>query len=149
MDQRDIIEAVALNKARYCRFIDTKRWPEFAALFHETPEISFVGPDGNVTAAFNSVSEFVTLTAPYLDGAQSIHQIHNAEISVVAQDEVSAIWSMEDYILFPAGDPERPRSMHGYGHYHEVWRFIGGDWIITRLELRRTILEIQSQDHNA
>ncbi len=149
MDKRDSIEAVTLGKARYCRFIDTKRWAEFTALFHETPEISFVGPDGDVTAAFNSISEFVALTGPFLDGAQSIHQIHNAEIAAVAEDEVSAIWSMEDYILFPAGDAERPRSIHGYGHYHEVWRLVGGNWIITRLELRRTILETQQQDHQA
>ncbi len=39
MDKRDIIEAVALRKARYCRFIDTKRWDEFAALLHQAPQI--------------------------------------------------------------------------------------------------------------
>ncbi len=36
--------------------------------------------------------------------------------------------------------------MRGYGHYHETWRLAGGEWIITRLELRRTILELETQD---
>jgi hypothetical protein len=89
------------------------------------------------------------LTRGFLEGAQSIHHVHNAEIAVVGDDEVSAIWSMEDYIIFPDGDAERPKSMHGYGHYHETWRLAGGDWIITRLELRRTIVEIVRQDHQA
>jgi hypothetical protein len=147
MDRREIIDAVAQCKASYCRFIDTKCWDQFEALLHATAQVSFFGANGELTAAFNSTPEWVALTRKFLDGAQSIHQIHNAEITVVAADEVSAIWSMEDYIVFPADDMERPKSMHGYGHYHETWRCTGGSWILNQLELRRTILEIVGREH--
>ncbi|MBB3458296.1 hypothetical protein FHT86_006621 [Rhizobium sp. BK313] len=149
MDKRDIVDTVALRKAQYCRHLDTKRWDEFAALFHETPELTFLGPEGETTASFSTTSEFVALTRSFLDGAQSIHQIHNAEIVVVSDHEVAAIWSMEDYIIFPAGHEHHLRSMHGYGHYHETWKRQRGDWVITRLELRRTIFELQHQDSQA
>ena len=149
MSKQDIIETVALRKARYCRYLDTKRWDDFAALFSEHPELTFYSPDGDIMAAFTSASDFVALTRDFLAGAQSIHQIYNAEIDVLSDGRASAIWSMEDYILFPAGDAKRPRSMHGYGHYHEIWTRSGNDWVIACMDLRRTILEFQQLDHQA
>ncbi|WP_414814753.1 nuclear transport factor 2 family protein [Rhizobium sp. IY2] len=146
--QSDIeaFEAIGFQKARYCRYIDTKRWDEFGKLFSTEPEVRFMDPEGNTVGAFNSVADFVAVTARYLEGARTIHQVHNAELERVSAHQVTAIWSMEDYLVFPVEDETRPASMHGYGHYHETWELADGQWRIVKLALRRTILEIKPKE---
>jgi SnoaL-like domain len=141
-----ISERIRQRKARYCRYMDTRQWVAFAVLFGDNPIISSVDPDGKLSASFASVDEFTATTSSFLEGARSIHHVHNSEIEFVSDNVVSAIWSMEDLILFPSVDIRRPRSIHGYGHYHETWEGDGDDWLITRLELRRTILETQFKE---
>ena len=145
-NNRDAFDEIAARKARYCRFVDTKSWTDFAALFTATPQIRFLDVEGKLVDGFSSVSEFVAITARYLEGSRTIHQVHNAEMERVADDRVAAIWSMQDYLVFPPDDDNRKGSMHGYGHYHETWELIGGKWRIATLELRRTILEIKAKE---
>ncbi|SFJ03281.1 SnoaL-like domain-containing protein [Phyllobacterium sp. CL33Tsu] len=141
-----LFDEIAVWKARYCRYVDTKRWDEFRKLFSDAPDIRFVDTEGQTTHAFTSVDEFVTKSARYLEGARTIHQVHNAEMERVSDNKVAAIWSMEDYLVFPPTDDIRPSSMHGYGHYYETWVFEDGRWRIAKLELHRTILEITPKE---
>jgi 3-phenylpropionate/cinnamic acid dioxygenase small subunit len=145
-NDREAFDEIAARKARYCRFVDTKRWNDFSALFTATPQIRFLDVEGKQVDGFNSVSEFVAITARYLEGSRTIHQVHNAEMERVADNRVAATWSMEDYLIFSSDDDTRPESMHGYGHYHEAWELVGGEWRIATLELRRTILEIKAKE---
>lgn len=144
-----VVETIRRSKARYCRYVDTQNWPEFASLFSQSPTIRFLGEDGTVLADFNSVDEFVSVTKAHLSRARTIHQVHNDEIEVISENEVRAIWSMEDYLVFPDVSDGRPASMHGYGHYHETWRLEEGQWRLAQLELRRTILEIKPKEKAA
>ncbi|MBO0144594.1 nuclear transport factor 2 family protein [Agrobacterium sp. Ap1] len=145
-DDNQVFHEIETRKARYCRYIDTKQWDEFQELFLNEPYIRFMDTEGQTIHAFASLDDFVTTSARYLEGARTIHQVHNAEMERVSDREVNAIWSMEDYLVFPRVDQTRPASMHGYGHYHETWHLEGGEWRIARLELRRTILEIASKE---
>ena len=72
-------------------------------------------------------------------GARTAGVLRTPEVELPL-DEISAIWSMEDYIVFPAAE-SGAASIHGYGHYHETWLQTHDNWCIARLELRRTILE--------
>ena len=144
-----LIETIRASKARYCRYVDTQNWSQLAALFTRNPNIRFLGEDGVTLAEFSSIDEFLSVTKAYLSGARTIHQVHNDEIEVVSEEEVSAIWSMEDYLIFPDIDDSRPASMHGYGHYHETWRLEDGQWRLAHLELHRTILEIKPKENAA
>ncbi|MGK9199741.1 nuclear transport factor 2 family protein [Sinorhizobium meliloti] len=145
-DDSQAFDEIAMRKARYCRYVDTKHWEKFRELFADAPTIRFVDPEGHTIHAFTSVDEFVTTSASYLEGARTIHHVHNAEMERVAEGLVDAIWSMEDYLVFPPANDERPASMHGYGHYHETWEFLDGHWRIAKLELRRTILEFSPKE---
>jgi len=138
--------AIGMRKARYCRYIDTKQWTEFRKLLADSPYIKFVDPEGQTIHTFASADEFVSTSALYLEGARTIHQIHNAEMERTSDNEVHAIWSMEDYLVFPLTSDTRPASIHGYGHYHESWDFQDGGWRICKLELRRTIVEITPKE---
>lgn len=141
-DQLALTNTIRVQKAKYCRFVDTKRWDDLADLLVEKPKLRFFAPDGTLLYGFDSTAEWIQLMRNYLNGAHTIHQVHNDEIEIIADSEVRAIWSMEDYLILAEGE-DRPASMHGYGHYHETWRFAGGGWRLAELELRRTILEIK------
>jgi hypothetical protein len=136
----DNIEQVRRAKARYARFLDTKDWDGFAGLFERAVEVRMFDPAGNTIVSHDNRDSFVAAARAGLEGGLSIHQMHNDEIDQISDTEISATWSMEDMILFRPGS-EGPRRMHGYGHYHELWRLGPDGWRIARLELRRTILE--------
>jgi hypothetical protein len=139
------VEQVRVSKARYCRFVDTKQWEAFSELFIAAPEILIHDAADHLLVSFDTREAFVAACRGYLEGAQSIHQVHNDELTQVSDTEIRAIWSMEDCVIFPAADASadpRPARHHGYGHYHETWVLDDGGWRIARMELRRTILEI-------
>ena len=71
---------------------------------------------------------------------RTIHQTHNSEISFASAAEASAIWSMEDWHVEAPEGGQAPKTMHGYGFYHEKWRLVDGTWKLARFELRRNIL---------
>jgi hypothetical protein len=135
-------DQVRLAKARYCRYLDTKQWNAFVGLFTPTPDIVVYDEAGALIASYSTREAFIDAARDYLEGARSIHQVHNDELSQVSDHEIAAIWSMEDYILFPDGASGRPSRHHGYGHYHETWVLTAEGWRIVALKLRRTILEI-------
>lgn len=140
-DQLSMLSAIRDRKAKYCRFVDTKRWDDLADILIANPKLRFYATDGSLIFGFDSTAEWIDLMKSYLDGAHTIHQIHNEEFEVVSDTEIRAIWSMEDYLKLAEG-PDRPASMHGFGHYHETWRLEDGKWRIAKIDLRRTILEI-------
>lgn len=138
-------DQVRTSKARYCRFVDTKQWDAFSALFVAAPEILVYDATDQLIVSFDARDAYVEACRGYLEGAQSSHQVHNDELAQVSDTEIRAIWSMEDCVIFPeadAGATPRPARHHGYGHYHETWVLEDGAWLIARIELRRTILEI-------
>lgn len=137
---KDNIEQVRRAKARYARFLDTKDWNGFAGLFEPAVRVRMFDPDGNTIVSHDDRDSFVAAARAGLEGGQSIHQMHNDEIDQISETEIAGIWSMEDVIIFRPGS-EGPGRMHGYGHYHEVWRLGPEGWRIASLELRRTILE--------
>ncbi|MDI7925206.1 nuclear transport factor 2 family protein [Ferirhizobium litorale] len=141
-DELVLINTIRGQKARYCRFVDTKEWASLAELIADRPQLRFFAPDGTLLYEFDSAAEWIGLMRNYLDGSHTIHQVHNDEIEVVSDTEVKAIWSMEDYLLLAEGS-DRPASIHGFGHYYETWRLMDAKWRLTDLELRRTILEIK------
>ena len=141
MTKRTAEEQVGLAKAKYCRYIDTKDWDAFTALFVPEPRIRMFDPEDAQLFAFDDREAFAAVSREFLANARSIHQLHNAEIEQLAPDRIAATWSMEDLIVFPDAPSGGMRRMNGYGHYHEIWVDGPEGWRISELELRRTILE--------
>lgn len=136
-------DQVRAAKARYCRHADTKQWDAFASAFVAHPQILIYDAADQLMVSFETREAFVAAARGYLEGAQSIHQVHNEELTQLSDTEINAIWSMEDCVIFPdVADDPRPARHHGYGHYHERWILEDGAWRLARMELRRTILEI-------
>jgi hypothetical protein len=64
------------------------------------------------------------------------HHGHCHEIEIVSPTEAHGIIAMEDYVWPAAGDT-RNRALHGFGHYHEEYRFRDRRWQIWRSRLSR------------
>jgi 3-phenylpropionate/cinnamic acid dioxygenase small subunit len=138
----ELIEAIRDQKAKYCRYLDTKQFDAWESLFTKHVRIAFYGPDGQVLLDVPSLDEFSRLTRGLFATTRTIHQVHNSEITLKSELEAEAIWSMEDWHIYTPTEENPAKTLHGYGHYYETWRLIDGLWKIARLELRRIILEI-------
>jgi len=50
---------------------------------------------------------------------------------------------MEDKLRWAEGSDSPIRALHGYGHYHETYRKIGGEWRIQSMKLTRLRLDTE------
>jgi hypothetical protein len=137
------LEEIRDRKAKYCRYLDTKQFDEWEALFSKDARITFYGPRGEILLDIASFDEFSRLTRELFATTTTIHQVHNSEITFQSASEARAIWSMEDWHRYTPTAKDSRKSLHGYGHYYETWRLADGSWKLSRLELRRIILDIE------
>ncbi|HET8992846.1 MAG TPA: nuclear transport factor 2 family protein, partial [Rhodococcus sp. (in: high G+C Gram-positive bacteria)] len=74
----------------------------------------------------------------FLDGpvtVTSAHHGHNPEITLTSDTTATGIWAMEDVLWWTDGDVEE--HLHGWGYYHEEYRRVDGDWLISYRNLTR------------
>lgn len=122
-------------KARYCRFLDTKQWDQWAECFTldyelDVSEESGMPPIKGRDAALASVRGFI-------EHAVTCHQVHTPEIRVEG-DSAQVIWPMQDRVIF---GPQGP-SINGFGHYHERLVRQDGQWRIATLKLTRLHIDM-------
>ncbi|HTT93363.1 MAG TPA: nuclear transport factor 2 family protein [Solirubrobacterales bacterium] len=138
-------DQISKVKARYWRLLDTKKWDEWGEVF--TPDAVMDMPEGDLL--LEGREAIVTRVRELLDEAITVHHGHMGEIEMVAADEATAIWAMEDYLLWPARDSIRfPRSTRGYGHYYDRYSRADGQWRIARTYLSRLHVETVMQYRN-
>lgn len=121
--------AISELKARYCRFLDCKQWPDFAGVFTPDGCMQF-GPnleDGSV----NGREEITALLKKQLKNANTAHRIHPGEFKFHDNGEVSVLWPMDDRVANPSF------VLEGAGYYQERYRQIDGQWYIQHMRLRR------------
>ena len=76
-----------------------------------------------------------------LGGAVTVHHGHMPEIELTSPTTATGIWALQDVILWPDGG-----RMHGYGHYHETYERIDGQWRIRSSTLTRLHMELTGFD---
>src|SRR5436190_14250235 len=139
IERLQAIEDIKQLKARYFRCMDTKDWDGFAAVFtpDATMDVSGEMRDGRTEGT--GVTTGATAIAEYVRGAvhdvTTTHHGHMPEIEVTSSTTARGIWAMEDMLRWPDGAPIR--SLHGYGHYHETYEKLDGQWLIATLRLTR------------
>ncbi len=73
-------------------------------------------------------------------GIVSVHQGHDLEVEFLDDTTAKGIWSMTDRLWFPPGGEFS--LMTGYGHYHETYVKVGGDWQIRTTRITRIRVEV-------
>jgi len=137
IDDLRALEQIKQLKTRYCRYVDTKQWDLLRELF--TTDVRFEGLGSAPSGA--TLDMFITGISTRFREAVSIHYCPNADIVLTDADTARGIWSMMDYVQWPAGfsPREAPHAsgFRGYGHYEEEYRRVEGTWKIAFLRLTR------------
>lgn len=125
---------LAQVKARYCRLLDNKDWPALSELL--TEDMEFDLSDGNpdvspITGRDNVLNAVQTSVA----GAKTVHQVHAPEFDLRG-GEASVIWAVQERVVWDNGT-----SLTAYGHYHDRWVRVAGQWKIAALRLTHLVME--------
>jgi hypothetical protein len=133
------IEEIKQLKASYFRLLDTKQWDKLRGVF--TDDAVFEGTNRH----FSGPDDFIAGNSQRLGPAKTVHQGHMPEIRILGPGKARGIWSMHDWVEFPAPATEGPhtgeRGFIGFGHYQEEYRKVGGAWKIALLRLTRLRLD--------
>ena len=125
--------AICETKARYCRFLDTKRWDDWASVFTEDLVMDTTAAGGPLIEGRDAA---VTSVRAALGDVPTAHQVHNPEITING-DKAAVIWAMQDRVDFGPG-----QSMTGYGHYTETYVKQADGWKIAKTTLTRLHLDV-------
>lgn len=131
------INEIAQLKARYLRCVDTKDWAGFTALVTEDFHLE---SDGGVK---DGREEIVASLRKSLESATTIHHVHNPEITITGPDTATAIWPMNDHVIFQG--EKSPYVVHGYGHYHEEYVRAEDGWRVKSCVMKRLRVDTEGE----
>ncbi|CAH1220648.1 MULTISPECIES: nuclear transport factor 2 family protein [Paenibacillus] len=134
LEQLLALENIRNTKARYCRLIDTKQWDALGEVFAPDAVADF-STEGNPIPLLTGRETIVQVFKDLVDPAVTVHHVHGAEVEFISDTEAKVISPMEDLVTFPEGNENK--SFHGYGHYHETYVNIDGQWVIKYTSLKR------------
>jgi hypothetical protein len=125
------IESIKQLKARYCRYLDTKDWESWRLIFSD----DFVGDTADAGGAvILGADDFVAFTHNNIGkpSQPTVHQVHAPEIELTSASTARGVWALEDVVRLAPGV-----NLRGYGHYHETYEKLDGQWRIKSSRLTR------------
>jgi hypothetical protein len=132
LDRLLIIEAIKQLKARYFRYLDSKRFEDLMDVFTADAHV-----DTGYGLPTETNRDFVDSLIATVTEPSTVHHGHMPEIQVRGPNRARGIWAMFDYVDFEArGDAPR-LAFHGYGHYEEEYRREDDVWRISSMRLTR------------
>lgn len=130
------VEAIKRLKARYCRHLDTKDWSAWRGLFTDDFLSDTSEAGGKVV---HGGDEFVAFTRRNIGkpSQPTVHQVHAPEIELTSATTARGVWALNDIVRLGFG-----LNVNGYGHYHETYEKIDGQWRIKSSKLTRLRTDI-------
>ncbi|GAB7145007.1 hypothetical protein LRC484719_36060 [Mycobacterium riyadhense] len=125
------IEAIKQLKARYCRYLDTKRWDDWRQLFIDDFVSDTSAAGGKLIRGADEFVSYVrnTLGKP---SQPTVHQVHAPEIELTSATTATGIWALQDVVRLAPGV-----NLNGRGHYHETYEKVEGRWLLKTSTLTR------------
>lgn len=125
------IESIKQLKARYCRYLDMKDWQAWRGVFTHDFVSDTAEAGGKVIVGADEFVEYIrtTLGKP---SQPTVHQVHAPEIALTSATTATGIWALNDVVRLAPG-----LNLNGYGHYHETYEKIDGQWHIKTSKLTR------------
>jgi hypothetical protein len=125
------IESIKQLKARYCRYLDTKDWAAWRGIFADDFVSDTAEAGGKVIVGADEFIAFIraTLGRP---SQPTVHQVHAPEIELTSPTTARGVWALQDVVRLAPG-----LNLNGYGHYHETYVKIDGQWRIKTSKLTR------------
>ena len=129
------VEQIKQLKARYFLCMDSKDWDGFAGVFAADAVMDMSGETGDERGVVRGRSAIVEFVRGAIENVETVHHGHTPEITLTSPTTAGGVWAMEDVLRWPEGGALR--SLHGYGHYHENYERIDGEWFIKTITLTR------------
>jgi len=136
-DRSGDLYAIQLLKSRYFRYLDTKAWDLWRALF--TDDLVYFGVEDSALPKATTPESiggdvFVATVSGFLRKSVTVHHGHMPDIEFQGPDEATGLWAMYDWV----DSGEQGFAIQGWGHYHEKYRRESdGNWRIAELRLTR------------
>jgi hypothetical protein len=124
------IEAIRQLKARYFRTMDTKDWDGMRQVFTDDVVVDTTQDAGG--EAIEGAEVFMAFLRDVIGDVITTPHGHMPEITITSPSTATGIWAMEDLLRWPDGT-----EMNGFGHYHETYELVDGEWRIKTLVLTR------------
>jgi hypothetical protein len=124
------IEAIRQLKARYFRTMDTKDWDGMRQVFTDDVVVATTQDAGG--EAIEGAEVFMAFLRDVIGDVITTQHGHMPEITITSPSTATGIWAMEDLLRWPDGT-----EMNGFGHYHETYALVDGEWRIKTLVLTR------------
>ncbi len=128
------IEAIKQLKARYFRTMDTKDWAAMREVFTDDVVVDTTSSGGGVVEGADA---FIAFLRDIIGDVVTVHHGHMPEIELTSATSATGIWAMEDMLRWPNG-----MELHGYGHYHETYEKVAGEWRIKTTTLSRLRVDV-------
>ncbi len=138
IEKLSAMEDLKQLKARYLRFVDTKKWSAFGMLFTPDVVVDF-SADNPGQEPIRGRADLVKNVEYLLGPCLSLHHGHTPEIDILSPTTARGVWVMQDFLYWPKDKPA-PLGYHtlvGWGHYHETYERRDGRWLIRSLKLTR------------
>ncbi len=125
------IESIKQLKARYCRYLDAKDWTAWRTIFTDDFVSDTAQAGGKVIVGADDFLGFIrkTLGRP---AQVTAHQVHAPEIELTSPTTARGVWALQDVVRLGPGV-----TLVGYGHYHETYEMVAGQWLIKSSKLTR------------
>jgi uncharacterized protein (TIGR02246 family) len=134
----DDLDAIKQLKARYFRTMDTKDWHGMRQVFTDDVAVDTTASGGSV---IQGADAFVAVLQDMLGDAITVHHGHTPEIEVTSATNATGVWALQDLIIWSSG-----MRLEGYGHYHETYEKVAGEWRIASTTLTRLHMDITSPE---
>ena len=138
------IEGIKATKARYFRCLDTKDRAGYASVFAPDALMDMRGESLDGEGLISGAENIASFVLGSVNGLSTVHHGHMPEIEFNSETSASVIWAMEDKLwkVDAAAAVVAFNTLHGYGHYHETYVRIDGQWLIRTITLTRLRVDI-------
>lgn len=144
LEKLEAIEEIKALKARYFRTIDTKDFAGLEKVFAPDLKADFRLASGvfDESGLTHGVEAYIEKVSPILEAVTIVHHGHMPEIEILTTDTATGIWAMEEKTWPNSGSQLSFNMIHGYGHYHERYVRLDGEWRISEIKLTRLRVDV-------
>jgi len=121
------IEEIRLVKARYWRGVDTSDGPLVQSILSRDCVLDYRGCCTDPASG----RDFLPVI--------TVHQGHQHEIEITSDTTARGVWAFTDRFFMPPGSPFS--RLVGYGHYHDTYEKLDGDWLLKTMRFTRLWVE--------
>jgi ketosteroid isomerase-like protein len=142
LDRLVAVEEIKQLKARYFTALDAQDWDAYVAVFTEDAVMDLAeemqahsgeAVDAGTDPVSRGREAIRTFIAAALEGSVSVHEGHMPVIEITGPDTARGTWGLHDWITFA----DKGTQFHGYGHYHEEYGKVDGEWLISFMSISR------------